>query len=166
MKKLYLIRHAKSSWKSDAPNDFERPLAKRGKREAPLMAKVLEAKGVFPDMILSSLAKRAKKTAKIFAERLGYPTSGISYRPEIYEAMADDLLRLIKSTDDRIDRLFLVGHNPGLTELANQLTPVHIDNLPTSGIFAVEFDVDSWSEITPHSGEMLFFEFPKKYLQE
>ncbi len=166
MKKLYLIRHAKSSWNSDATSDFDRPLAKRGKREAPLMAKVLHSKGIRPDLILSSPAKRAKKTAKIFAEVLGYPKSKIVYEEGIYEAMPDTLLRLVRSTDDRIHTLFLVGHNPGLTELANQSTPVHIDNLPTSGIFAVEFDVRSWSEVAPHSGTLLFFEFPKKYLRE
>lgn len=162
MKILTLIRHAKSSWDDPAIDDFDRPLNKRGKRDAPFMGEKLKSLGQTPDLILSSPAKRARKTAGIFAENVGYPAEAIILKPTLYLANPSTFLNVIRSVDNSFNKLFLVSHNPGITECANMLTKSFIANIPTTGIVSVKFDIQKWEDIT--TGELLFFEYPKKYL--
>lgn len=165
MKTLYIIRHAKSSWSSNAENDFDRPLNQRGKRDAPLMGEVLYVKQVFPDLFLSSSAKRAKKTAKKIARKIGYDKKNILYKESLYLAAPEEIIAEIKSVDNSIHSLAVVGHNPGMTEIINLLSNVHIDNLPTCGIAALSIEIDQWADLTIQSkAKMLFFDYPKKYL--
>jgi len=163
LKKLYLIRHAKSSWSNPSLADFDRGLNKRGKKDAPFMGERLARYGVRPDRILSSPAKRAKKTARIVAEAVGYPKEMIAFNKEIYSTSASSILRLLRSEPDGNSVLFLVGHNPVITELAELLTNRRILNIPTCGIAAVVLPVSHWREISPGSGELEFFDYPKKH---
>lgn len=166
MKTLYLVRHAKSSWEEVGLADFDRPLNNRGKKNAPLMGKILKKSGQAPDLILSSPAQRAKATAEILAGELNYPLKKIVFEYEIYEASPEKLLQIIRNQENHIEKLMLVGHNPTLTLLANQLTQtVHIENIPTTGIFAVRWDISTWTDIQPNKAQFLFFDYPKKHTE-
>ena len=162
MKTLYLIRHAKSSWSDPLLKDYDRPLNKRGKKDAPLMGKHINKLNVSPDHIITSPAKRARTTAKLIAEKIDFPKNEIEEIRDIYHADVEDLKNVVKAIDDSNDVVFLVGHNPGLTDFANYLTSARIDNIPTCGIYCVEFDIDSWEEINKESGEFKLFDYPKK----
>ncbi len=164
MKTLYIVRHAKSSWKNIDLPDIDRPLNKRGRRDAPFMGKILKKEGVMPDLIISSPARRACKTAKVIAQNLNYPKSKIQKDDAIYEATPGELIKLINSIPDEYIVVMLVGHNPGLTQLSNLLTGKYIENIPTTGIVEIEFNASSWNEITVNSGKLKSFEYPKKYL--
>lgn len=162
MKTLYLVRHAKSSWKDNNLRDFERPLNKRGKRDAPIIAQRLKERGVKPDAIISSTAKRALKTAKIIAGELEFPQKKIDTKESVYLADVPTLLKVLKKINDKHERAMLFGHNPGLTMLANFLSNEQVDNIPTCGVFCVEFPVEFWKDINQGSGRLVFFDYPKK----
>ena len=164
MKRLYLARHAKSSWDYPELSDFERPLNKRGKRDAPFMGKILKDLRIMPDIIVSSPALRAYFTARIIANRIEYPLDEIVTSETIYEADASELIELIQSVDDEYDSLMLFGHNPSLTETSNFLSDKSLNNIPTSAVVCIEFDVDNWEDVKTDGGKFIFFEYPKKYL--
>ena len=166
MKNLILIRHAKSSWDDASLTDRERTLNKRGKRDAPAMGRLLKEKGLRPDHILSSPAKRALKTAKLIAEQLDYPKKKIDTKDEIYGQGLDALVELIAGLDDGWDRVFLTGHNPELTELANRLIGAGIDNVPTCGVVSVVFSAQHWRDCAREGGRLAFFERPAKLAAE
>lgn len=161
MKKLYIIRHAKSSWSDMSLDDLDRPLNKRGKKNAPFMGRLLKEKGVKPDIIISSPALRAKKTAMAIASEVPYEKE-IEYDEKIYESDADMLKSIIKNISDDSSTLFLVGHNPALNQLAYELVGFS-DNIVTSGILEIEFDCDRWCEIDAKNSKLISFEYPKKY---
>ncbi|MDM8542641.1 histidine phosphatase family protein [Desulfococcaceae bacterium HSG9] len=163
MRTLYLVRHAKSSWKNPGLDDFERPLNKRGYRDAPFMGKILKKMNVSPSLIISSSATRAGVTARTIAEKINYPLEKIQYSEDIYLAGEGELLRLIERLDDNKKKVMLVGHNPGFTSLANYFTSQYVNNVPTCGIFCVNFNIASWALIEADCGEFKFFEYPKKY---
>jgi phosphohistidine phosphatase len=161
MKKLVIIRHAKSSWDEPFLSDHERPLAERGLKDAPKMAKRLIKENIFPDAILSSDAERAKTTAIIIAKEMDFPSKKIAFTKELYHASVSQILSEIKKTDESVTTLFLFGHNPGLNDLIWKLGG-EIDNLPTSGQFGFQFDVKSWGEIGVKNAKIWFFDYPKK----
>lgn len=161
MKSLFLVRHAKSSWKFPELDDFERPLNKRGKTDAPLMGKLLKSKKVHPDIILSSSAIRAASTAKIIAKALAYPVEDILLKNEIYDAGIPELMQTIQAIDDNFGSALLVGHNPGLTFLANYLADHMVTNIPTCGIYAMELDISKWNQTGIKCGKFTFLDFPK-----
>jgi phosphohistidine phosphatase len=163
MKTLYLVRHAKSSWKYPELDDFERPLNKRGRKSAPLMGTVLKKLKVAPDIIISSPANRAAMTARIIADRIDYPPEKIRYSESIYESSANVLIHFIEHIDDDVDKVMVVGHNPATTDLANYFGGKPIRNIPTCGVFCVDLDISSWAKIFEHCGKLNFFEFPKKH---
>jgi phosphohistidine phosphatase len=163
MKTLYLVRHAKSSWKYPDLDDFERPLNKRGRRSAPLMGTILTKLRVAPDLIISSPANRAAMTARIIAARINYPLEKIQYSEAIYEFSEDALIRVIKQIDDRVNKAMVVGHNPAANGLANYIGDRPISNIPTCGVCCVELDISSWPKISDHCGKVKFFEYPKKH---
>lgn len=158
-KTLYIARHAKSSWDDMSLSDFERPLNKRGKRDAPFMAEKLKALGVKPDLILSSPAKRAKTTAKHYRDVLG---SELQYDERIYEASLMSLIYLAQEMFETVDSLMIVGHNPGLTMLNDRVSNKSIYNIPTAGVVAIEFE----DEVAARKGKQLFYEYPKKYVDK
>lgn len=164
MKKLYLIRHAKSSWDDAGLRDFERPLAPRGKRDAPFMANLLMEKQVIPDKLVSSTAQRAQDTAGHFAKVFHVDPWSILLNEAIYEALPDTLQEVVKGLDDQWDTVFLFGHNPGFTLFANRFSEgSRFDNVPTCGIVAIQTDRDSWSEFVPGNAKIIAWYFPKEY---
>ena len=162
MKCLYLVRHAKSSWKYPNLEDFERPLNKRGRKSALLMGTILNKLEVIPDLILSSPANRAAMTARMIADLINYPLEKIQYNESIYLSGENALIHVIESIDDTVNQAMLIGHNPGLTDLANTISDQRISNIPTCGVFCVDLEIVSWMKISEHCGQMRFFEFPKK----
>ncbi|MDR3630023.1 MAG: histidine phosphatase family protein [Desulfocapsaceae bacterium] len=163
MKRLFLIRHAKSSWSNLKITDFDRPLNKRGKQEAPLMAQRLAKQEVCPDALISSPAKRAKATAEIVARSVKYPVKQIYYLDSVYTSETKDLLRVLQKIDDRIETAFVVGHNYAITDLAVMLTSVYIAKIPTCGVVAMDLAVGKWAETGAGKGGLLFFDFPGKH---
>lgn len=167
MKTLYLIRHAKSSWDDLDLTDLERPLNERGRKDAPRMGKRLKEKNVFPDLMLTSPAIRAFETCKIIAKILGYSEEKVKTDTRLYHASEDQLLKVIQEIQDLNDDeevVFIFGHNPGLTDFANSLLNQTIDNIPTCGVIGAKVRVKSWKETKFGSGEMKFFDFPKRKL--
>ncbi len=163
MKRLYLIRHAKSSWNHPGLDDIERPLNKRGKRDAPFMGSRLKKYKIQPDLIYVSPAKRARKTAKFIADCVGYPVDRIEQHAGIYTSEMNRLLMVVQETGKKVNQLFLVGHNYVLTDFAEYLTGEDLGNIPTCGIVGVEFGVETWGGVTGGIGKMLFFDYPKKH---
>lgn len=161
MKRLTLVRHAKSSWKDRSLSDFERPLNKRGKHDAPMMGERLVKLKFVPDLILSSPAKRAIKTARVIADAIGYPEKKILEKRAVYDADRTTLVQIIQALDDKLQHVMLFGHNPTFTYLANDFIEQHIENIPTCGIVCIDFDVQSWSDISPGKGRLVFFDYPK-----
>lgn len=161
MKYLYLIRHAKSSWSNPVLSDFERPLNKRGRRDAPLMGRRLASAVYQPECIFSSPARRARKTARIIGAELGVAKHDIIMDQALYTFTADPILDIIKKSQDSIQVIALVGHNHGITECAEYLSGEQLGNIPTCGIVLIEFACDSWKRVHPDSGRLLFFDYPK-----
>lgn len=160
MKKVYLIRHAKSSWKDFSLDDFERPLNNRGKSDATLMGVKLHDKKVVPDTILSSPAVRAKTTAEIIAKKIGFEKE-IVYKKDIYEASATTLHKILTKIADKKSIVFLLGHNPSLNELAENY--IHFnENIPTCAVVEIEFDCNSWADISAENARLVSFDYPKK----
>lgn len=167
MKKLYLIRHAKSSWKDMTLDDFDRPLNKRGKHDSKLMGQLLKSRAIKPDRILSSPAKRATITSQNISNAIDYNVEEIDYLESIYEASLTDLLTILKSVDNSHHTLFLVGHNPSLNSLLDYLVHYHnIHNIVTTGIAEVDLSINKWGELAQYSGALVQFEFPKKYYEQ
>ncbi|MFI5144565.1 MAG: SixA phosphatase family protein [Ignavibacteria bacterium] len=163
MKTLYLVRHAKSSWKHTDLKDIERPLKKRGKKNADFMSKLLNKGKNVPDILISSPAVRAYNTAVIFAENFGIDEKDIIKNEKLYMADYDDFISVIEEIPGKINKTMLFSHNPGLTYFASTLGKTDIDNIPTCGIIRLDFDCEMWSEIKTDNCKLIFFEFPKKY---
>lgn len=163
MKTLYIIRHAKSSWDGSAVDDLDRPLNERGKLDAPRMGKRLKEKDIHPDIMLSSPAKRALSTGRRIAKILKYPKEAIATDRRLYHADEETILSVVQELKDKFNNVILFSHNPGLTDFVNTLIngEFDIDNVPTCGVVAFQFDVDSWKDITWGKGKMLFFDYPK-----
>ena len=162
MKALLLVRHAKSSWTSDADTDIERPLNERGKNDAPKMARRLEKKNIDIDALVTSPATRAKKTACLFLEELGLKKKKLREEAELYEAGTQNFLNVIKQLDNDDNVVALFSHNPGITDFVNTLTvETKVDNMPTCSIFAVRAEINSRQEFEEAKKELWFFDFPK-----
>ena len=160
MKKLYLIRHAKSSWEDLTLHDFDRPLSKRGKNDIPKMAMRLKESGVVPDIILSSGALRAKLTVHCLVDLIGY-NKPVKFDNEIYESNSTSLYKIITSIDDKYRIAFIVGHNPSLNMLAEDFVGLS-HNIPTCGIVEIDFSCSSWSDISSNNARLISFDYPKK----
>lgn len=165
MKKLFICRHGKSSWKFNDLSDFERPLNHRGERDAPKMGNVLKERKISPSIMLSSPAVRAYTTAKIIAAKLGRDENEIQKKEELYGASAGELMSIIQELPENAASAMIFGHNPGLTMLNNVLSDKRIDNLPTCGIVAIDLNISKWNEIDFSCGKGVFFEYPKKYFK-
>jgi len=164
MKTLYLARHAKSYWKDQSIPDFDRPLNSRGKRDAPFMGEVLKDRKVIPDLIISSPAKRTKKTAIEIASKIGYFEKKILYNEELYEASSNTIIKVLNKIDEKYNSVMIFAHNPGLTLLNNHISNNYIENIPNCGIVALQLD-KKWNELSKNTCKFLFFEYPKLYLE-
>lgn len=160
MKRLVICRHAKSAWDNPSLSDHQRPLAERGLRDAPEMAKRLKKQGIYPDYILTSDARRALQTAQITADELKVDEKKIVITPKLYHAGPNTILQQVRSIGAEINTLFIFGHNPGFTDLIESFGNP-IDNLPTCGQFGLIFDAEKWGEISVENARFWFFDYPK-----
>lgn len=165
IKRLYLIRHAKSSWEDPDQSDLERPLHKRGKRDAPFMSKLLKKEKVKADAIYTSPAVRALATAIIFAEELGFSKDKIEIEKKIYLSGIKELSEVVNSISEKHSTVLLFGHNPDLTNFCNLLGDQYIGGMPTCSIAGLEFNVKSWKDVERGCGKLILFEYPRKYLK-
>ncbi|WP_187264533.1 SixA phosphatase family protein [Pontibacter beigongshangensis] len=163
MKKLYILRHAKSSWEFEELSDHDRPLNKRGREDAPLMGEELASRNVKIDLLISSSAVRAISTATLVAKEIGYEPDDMVIDNRIYGAEKKVLLEVVQEAPADVDALMIVGHNEALSEFANMLSPDLISRIPTAGVVALEFDCESWYDISSKNAKLLFFDFPKNY---
>lgn len=161
-KLLFLVRHAKSSWDDSTLGDEARPLNDRGQTDAPRMGRWLAEQPLQPQVIVSSPAQRARSTAKIIAASLGRKASEIVIDPDIYFRGLRGMLTAIERTDDSIDRLMLVGHNPVMTGLFSELSGEALDNMPTCAIAIIEFPMLSWGLTDTTPGSLLAYQTPKR----
>jgi phosphohistidine phosphatase len=160
MKTIVLIRHAKSSWDNAADADFDRPLNARGFANGADMAARLLKRLPGIDHFISSPARRATETATLFTGK--FPASSIRYERQLYLAPASSLVASISTLPDQFSMVAIIAHNPGITDLANQLTQeIQTDNIPTCGIFAVQGDVNHWKAFERAAKHFLFFDYPK-----
>ena len=163
MKEFLFIRHAKSSWSDISLRDFDRPLNKRGLRDAPFMAKLLAGKGIKPDAIVSSPANRAYTTATYFAEATGIKEKQIIKEEDIYEAAPVTVREILSDLDDELKTVLIFGHNPTFTDLANHYGGEYIPNVPTCGIVHFRSLAKSWEKVKPDNTERVGFYYPKEY---
>lgn len=161
MKTLLLLRHAKSSWDDPSLEDFERPLAPRGRRDAPRMGKALRERGPAPDSILSSPATRTRETIEAVGKAAGLGVLP-EFRDTIYAASSAELMKVIRSIPDTSTHAMLVGHNPGLEDLVGRLTDTTGERMPTCALACIELQTDSWSDVEDDSGRLLWLLKPKE----
>ncbi|MCH7880559.1 MAG: histidine phosphatase family protein [Proteobacteria bacterium] len=163
MKSLFLLRHAKSSWSDPGLEDRQRPLNKRGKRDAPIMGDRLRARNEYPDLILTSPALRARCTAELFANACGYSPEMIVEEAELYFSSTRSIEGIIVNQDDRYRSLMLVFHNPDITQLVNSIdAAIRIDNIPTCGMVKLVSDIDRWRDWSVSNTRFEYFDTPKR----
>lgn len=156
MKKLILIRHAKSSW--EAPlEDKDRPLSKRGINDAHLVASEIEEHLPKSYIVWSSTAKRAKNTAYIFAENLSIPLETIIFKDDLYTFDEKSLENVIKSCNNQFDNLILFGHNGAITNFVNTFGNLAVENVPTAGFVSLSFQENDWKDIRKGKTEKVLF---------
>ena len=160
MKTLYIVRHAKSSWEYNLPDD-ERPLIQKGIKRTNKIAAFLLNKNIKPDILISSYAVRAMETAKIIAATIGYPEDRIKISQGLYHANTDSLYHELFELSDEIASAMMFGHNPTFTSFANHFLHKKIDWLPTSGVVTISFRTDKWTEIALAKHKVEFITFPK-----
>lgn len=158
MKRLILVRHGKSSWKENLPDD-QRPLKKRGYKDAELVTTAYLAYSKEPMTVWSSFAVRALTTAEIFKDKLDIPDVDFEVKKELYTFNGSQLLKTIMSCEESIETLMVFGHNPAMTSVVNQLGDQEFDNIPTTGLSVLEFETDSWKNLK--DGKTILYLFPK-----
>jgi phosphohistidine phosphatase len=161
MKTLWLMRHAKSSWKHPELDDRERPLNGRGRRDAPEMGRRLAAVGPLPERIVSSPARRARDTALAVAQAAGIDSPGPVVDDRLYFRGADGWLDVLADIDEHVRTLLLVGHNPDFSELVAWLAGLDERNLPTAALARFSVD-DDWSKIRPGQAVLTDLDWPRK----
>lgn len=158
MKRLILVRHGKSSWNYEVPDD-ERPLKKRGYKDGKLIAGAFEKHFAEPVVIWSSPAVRALATAMIFKEKLKIADEYFYVKSSLYTFNKNQLLEQIGHCDSQVENLMIFGHNPAITSLVNQLGDQDFDNIPTTGLIRIDFETDSWDKLK--NGKTIIHLFPK-----
>ncbi len=165
MKTILLIRHAKSSWANLGQQDFDRPLNERGLANANTMAVRLLKEGVAIDWFVSSPAKRAISTCKIFTSKYKFNENNIIQLTELYHAVEEIYYDVIENLDNTKNVVAIFGHNPGISEIASSLpTNKTFVNMPTCGIVAVQANLANWKYFNKAKKELLFFKYPKDNL--
>ena len=161
MKRVVLVRHAKSV-PYGYDDDFNRDLANRGKNDAKLVSTELNERGIFPDVMISSPAKRALKTARIFGDNLNYKRSDIREVEDIYDGLTtSEFVRLINETPENARTAFFFGHNPGFHYFVSNLLKNFYGDMPTCSTVGIDFNVDSWKDIEARTGTMAFHIVPR-----
>lgn len=158
MKKIIIVRHAKSSWKHDVI-DHERPLNNRGNSDANLVSNYFSENGLNVDFVISSDAIRTKSTANIFISNLNIDKSIFHLNHDLYDFSGSNLVKVIKGCNDSIDNLMVFGHNHAITAFVNTYGDSYIDNVPTCGVVIIAFDIESWKDLK--SGSTIKILFPR-----
>ena len=159
---IYLMRHGKSIRGPEYKNDFERPLAERGKRDAVLMGELVRQLGMIPDLIISSSAKRALKTAKRAATALKYKQD-IESLKDLYLSGSQAYIEVLKRMDNSLKSVMLVGHNPDMEDLV-QILCDDVVTMPTSAVVRIDVEMDNWSDAGSVKGKLLLKATPKALL--
>lgn len=154
MKLLTLIRHAKSNQNTDL-YDFDRPLNEKGIKDAKKMGKHLAEKLPKPDLIISSPANRAAKTAEIIAQTTNYNLDKISFIDELYLCSTSEYIEILINQNPKINHIFVVSHNPGTTGFANLITGKYLEDVPSSSAIHISLDLYKWEDIEPDTGKLL-----------
>lgn len=164
MRELLILRHAKSSWKDASLADHDRPLNKRGRKAAKRMGQLLREEDILPDHILSSTALRARDTARRAAKAAGFDGE-IELRASLYHAAPATIMAEVATTDDEVERLMIVGHNPGFEVLTGVLTGVY-HRYPTAALMRVAFeDVTRWADVEGRPGTKLGLWLPRMLME-
>ena len=162
MKRLFLVRHAKSSWDHPGLADHARPLADRGVRDARRMFARLLDYGPRFDAVVTSDAKRALATADFLIDAIGSKNLRVVEEPRLYHASVATIVEIARGQSDQLATIACVGHNPGFTDTANALIEdLTLDNLPTCGIIGMELGIDQWSAVTPGRAQLIYIDYPK-----
>lgn len=163
-KTLYLLRHAKSSHKDESLADIDRPLNSRGKLDAPMMANIFKDRNLKIEQVVASPSKRTMKTANVFCDALGISQGDIEQDKELYRCSDATMLDKVKGTDNDVNTLMIVGHNPAITGCANYLqADTTFEKVKTCAMVSITFETDSWGTISKKSGTLNFYDWPKKH---
>lgn len=166
MKKLYVVRHAKSDWENASEIlDIDRPLNTRGVRNAYEMAARFKAKALIPDAIIASNGIRALHTAVIFSHQIGFETSQIIIHPELYHASPNEILKQIKAVNNDVECLMLFAHNPGISEFASFVDKRNFIDVATCGLLEIELLVTNWKDVDFDNMNLLSYDFPKNIVK-
>jgi phosphohistidine phosphatase len=161
MKTLLILRHAKSSWDDSSQSDHDRPLNKRGNKDAPRIGELLRDEGLLPDRVLGSTALRVRETVELAAQHSGY-RGKIEFVPELYLAQPETYLTLLRELPDDCASAMVVGHNPGLEDLLGDLTGEE-QHLPTGALAKVELEIDQWRDLEADArGKLIHLWRPKE----
>ena len=160
MKKLIIVRHSKSSWKDMSLSDFNRPLNGRGKSDGPRMADYLKSKINKIDYLHSSSSVRTFETSKYFINQIQF--GKVEYDDSLYHSSATSILNMISNYSADYQSVMIIAHNPGLTNLINNITNISLDNLPTTGIAEIEFNINDWSKLSYKNSNLIDLKFPKQ----
>ena len=160
MKKIFVLRHSKSSWKDSSLGDFHRPLNSRGKTDAPMMSSYLSTRIDMIDFLHCSSAIRTYDTSKYFIERINF--INIEYDESLYHSSSLEIMNNIKYYDEQYNSAMIIAHNPGLTNFVNQITNIMLDNLPTTGLVEINFDCAKWADISQENSKVIDIKFPKQ----
>ena len=161
MKRLLLMRHAKSSWSDVSLGDHDRPLNPRGKTDAPRMGEHLKSEGIIPEVIICSTAKRAKQTAKYLQTECPID-GGVIYSASLYHGGTEEFIEALEELDERIETAMLIGHNPGMEYSLEEFCGVN-EVMPTAAIAYIQFEVEAWKEIgLTETGKLIDLWRPKE----
>ena len=161
MKTLYIVRHAKSSWEYQGINDIDRPLKKRGIKDAYLMSKFLSKKINKPDVFISSVANRALHTSVIFCQNFNYPLSNLKIKKELYSFSDGYLVKTVRALDNSFDSAIIFSHDHGINTFVNKFGSKPINHVSTCGVIGIQFDEKHWKDIK--KGATILIEFPKNH---
>jgi phosphohistidine phosphatase len=164
MKRLTLIRHANADWKNPSVPDFDRPLNKRGISEAEALGKQLLEQELVPDLVLASPARRTQQTTEVLVRKLAFAPRRVKSQEVLYLATIDDILALVRATGPKVQHLAIVGHNPGISEVAKHLAPegTTIIDLTTGAACTLTFTARSWLNIAPPATRAIQLQPPSK----
>ena len=161
MKTLYIVRHAKSSWKYEGIDDSDRPLKKRGINDAHIMAKALNKQINRPDIFISSSANRALHTSMIFCNTFNYPLSNLKISKSLYSFSDGYLIKTVKALDDAYNSAIIFSHDHGISTFVNKYGNKLIDHVPTCGIIGIKLDIKHWKNLS--KGKTILVDFPENH---
>jgi len=161
MKRLLIVRHAKAEKTAPRGGDFDRPLAPRGEADAVEMGRRLARSKTHPDAIVTSPAERALATARLIARELDFPWDELRTAKSVYLACAGSLLELVRELPSGAESAMIVGHNPGVSELAQSLVRDFAQDLPTAAVVAIDLPADTWAGVRRGNGTLRSYDYPK-----